>query len=224
MSEIWTVFVKEWRGEMRSRHGLFTAGLFSLLAVVAMGFASYGIKPSGGLAAGMLCVTLLFAAITALPRTFLVEDEQGTFDLLRLIAEPSIVFAGKALYNAVQMLATGVLLAVLFVNMTGIEIAHGGLFALGIAAESLALAGAVSVCGSLVIGASNRWVLAGVVALPLLLPQVFLGVGCMRVALGEGLAPGGWQSAFGLIGFAIAALAGGPLIAAAVWKHDDGDV
>jgi heme exporter protein B len=220
MAEIWTVFMKEWRGEMRSRHGLFTAGLFSLLAVIAMGFASYGTKPSGGLAAGMLCVTLLFAAVTALPRTFLVEDEQGTFDLLRMIAEPSVVFAGKALYNAIQMLATGALLGILFFVLTGVQVVHLPLLAFSLLAESVALAAAVSLCGILVIGASNRWVLAGAVALPLLLPQVFLGVGAMRAALGEGTIGGGWQNAAGLAGFAIAAIAGGPLIAGAVWKNE----
>ncbi|HRI44720.1 MAG TPA: heme exporter protein CcmB [Fimbriimonadaceae bacterium] len=220
MKEVAAVFQKEWRAEVRSRHGLFTAGLFSVLAVVAMSFAGYGLRPSGSLAAGMLCVTLLFSAILALPRTFLIEDEQGTFDLLRLIGEPGPVFVGKTLYNIVQMLVTGALLGTVFLALSGVEVRSGPLLVAGLGLQCVALAAAVSLCGALVIGASNRWVLAGAVAMPLLLPQVFLGVGALRVALGEGMSAGGWQSVAGLAGFAVAALASGPLIASAVWREE----
>lgn len=220
MREIAAVFRKEWLAEVRSRHGLFTAGLFSLLSVVAMSFAGYGLRPSGSLAAGMLSVTLLFSAILALPRTFLVEDEQGTFDLLRLIGDPGPVFVGKTLYNIVQMLGTGALLGTVFLALSGVEVASTPLLVVGLGLQCVALAAAVSLCGALVIGASNRWVLAGAVAMPLLLPQVFLGVGAVRVALGEGLPAGGWQSVAGLAGFTVAALAAGPLIAAAVWREE----
>lgn len=220
MKEVAAVFLKEWRAEVRSRHGLFAAGLFSVLAVVAMSFAGYGLRPSGSLAAGMLCVTLLFSAILALPRTFLIEDEQGTFDLLRLIGEPGPVFVGKTLYNIVQMLVTGALLGTVFLALSGVEVRSGPLLVAGLGLQCVALAAAVSLCGALVIGASNRWVLAGAVAMPLLLPQVFLGVGALRVALGEGMPAGGWQSVAGLAGFAVAALASGPLIASAVWRQE----
>lgn len=220
MREVGAVFRKEWRAEVRSRHGLFTAGLFSVLAVVAMSFAGYGLRPSGSLAAGMLAVTLLFSAILALPRTFLIEDEQGTFDLLRLVGDPGPVFLGKTLYNIVQMLATGLLLATVFLTLSGIDVRSPVLLAVGLGLQCVALAAAVSLCGALVIGAANRWVLAGAVAMPLLLPQVFLGVGAVRVALGEGSATAGWQSVAGLAGFAVAALASGPLIAAAVWREE----
>jgi len=40
----------------------------------------------------LISVALLFAAIVALPRTVLVEEEQGTGDLLRLLAKPEDVF------------------------------------------------------------------------------------------------------------------------------------
>ncbi|HRF58555.1 MAG TPA: heme exporter protein CcmB [Fimbriimonadaceae bacterium] len=220
MAEIWTVFRKEWRGEMRSRHGIFTAGLFSLLAVVAIAFASYGQKPSGTILAGMLCITLLFASVMALPRTFLVEDEQGTFDLLRLISEPQPVFVGKTLYNLTQMLVTGFVLAILLIGFAGLQVTVVWLYILALVAECMALAGAVSLCGALAIGAANRWILAAVLSVPLLLPQVAMGVGAFRAALGEGTIAGGTQNVLGLLGFGVAALALGPVLAASVWKTE----
>lgn len=220
MAEVWAVFMKEWRTEVRSKHGLFTAGLFAVLAVVAMVFAGFGSTPSAGLAAGMLSVTLLFSATIGLPRAYLVEDEQGTFDLLRLIADPGPVFVGKAMFNLAQMLLTSSVLGVLFVAMTGVSVVHPLLFVVGLALQCVSLAAAVSLCGVLVVGATHRWLLAGVVALPLLLPQVFLGVGALAVALGEGSISGGWSSVLGLAGFGLAALAAGPLIASWVWKTE----
>lgn len=220
LGEIWAVFLKEWRSEVRSRHGLFTAGLFSLLAVVGMGFASYGQKPSPTLGAGMLCITLLFSAIIALPRTFLLEDEQGTFDLLRIISNPMNSFVGKLLYNLVQMAITALLLGVLFTQFTGLDILNMPLFILGLILEAITLAGAVSLCGALVMGANNRWVLIGVLAMPLLLPQIAMGIGALRVSLGEGTIEGGWQNAVGLFGFGVALLGAGPLLVAQVWRID----
>lgn len=218
-AEAWAVFQKEWRGESRARHGLFTSALFGLLATVAMGFASFGIRPSPNLAAGMLCVVQLFAAVSALPRAFVSEDEQGTFDLLRLVARPHAIFWGKMLFNLAQMLISGLALALLFALLTGISVPRPDLYALAIGLQAVALAASVSLCGALVMGASNRWVLAGVLALPLLIPQVAMGVGALRVALGAGSLGGGTQNLIGLAGFGLAALASGPMLAAGLWRN-----
>lgn len=219
-AEARAVFGKEWRSEVRMRHGLFTAGLFSLLAVAATSFASHEQKPGGTLAAGIFCVTLLFAAVSSLPRTFLLEDEQGTFELLRLLCRPASAFVGKTAYNLLQTIATSGLLAVLYTTLTGVEVANLPLLVAGLAVECVALAAAVSICGTLVMGASNRWLLASAVALPLLLPQMALAVGALRGAFGEGFVGPAWQNVLGLAGFAVALLALGPVLAEAVWKRD----
>ncbi len=215
------VFRKEWLSEMRSRHGLFTSFLFSLLSVVAMSLASFGQKPAPNLAAGMLCVTLLFSAVVSLPRSFLVEDEQGTFDLLRLAAEPTAAYAGKLIYNVVQSLLAVFVLTFLFVILTRVSVPDPFMLTVGVLFTAFALAGGVSLCGALVMGAMNRWLLGSAVALPVLMPQVFLGMGALRSALGGGTAPEGWQCVLGLLGWSVTLIASGPLLAAAAWKTDE---
>lgn len=219
-SEALAVFQKEWMAEMRSRHGLYTSSMFSLLAVVAMSFASFAVKPPPSLAAGMLCVTLLFSSVVALPRTFLSEDEQGTFDLLRLAAEPSAAFAGKMLYNIVQSVISVAILTTLFVTITGLDVGQPLIFVTGCLFTALTLASGVSLCGAIVIGASNRWLLGSAAALPVLLPQIFLGMGALRVSFGQGTVTGGWMCVLGLFGWALALGSAGPLIAAAAWRTD----
>lgn len=216
--EVLEVVAKEARCEWRSRSGLVTGFLFSVLAVVAVAFAAFGLKIGGSLAAGLLWVALLFAAVVALPRAFVAEEEQGTADLLRLIARPHAVFWGKVLFNLVQMLANGVVLSVLLVTLLSLELVHPLLFVVSLVAGCAALAAGVTLCGALVAQAANRAALAGVVSLPLLLPLLALGVGAMRAALGEGSLDGSASALMGLAGFAALAMAGGPHLFAAVWK------
>jgi heme exporter protein B len=225
MSSSWgrqanAVFRKEFRSELRSRHGLFTSGLFGFLTVIAMVFAAYAQKPTPPVAAGMLCVALVFSAVVTLPRTMIVEDEQGTFALLQLLADPSAAFFGKAMANCVQMALASFVLGGVFVGMVELPVARPFAFCLGLLLLALALAGGTSFCAALVIGAANRWVLAGVVALPLLVPVVFLGVVALQSGLGAGTAESGTESLVALGGYTMATLAAGPSLVAAVWRSD----
>jgi heme exporter protein B len=194
--------------------------LFCVLVVVAIAFASMHEKVQPALAAGMLCIGLLFSAVMALPRTMLIEDEQGTIDLLRLIADPQAALFGKLLFNVALMLGTGLALTVLYVELSGVTVALPGLLVGAVVCESIALAGGVSLCGAVASGASNRWTLAAALAVPLLLPQVAMGVQAISVAFSGNALASGYQCLFGLAGFGVASLALAPLLGSLVWRLD----
>jgi heme exporter protein B len=215
--EIVAIFKKEWITEWRSRSALLTAGLFGLVSVVAVAFASYGLKLGPGLASGLLWATLLFSAASSLPRTMIHEDEQGTLLLLRLLARPHSVFWGKSLFNLAQMLFSGLVLSLLFFILTGLEIQHFGLYALGLIGSCACLSGAITLCGALVSQASSQSALAGAIALPLLLPLIALGVSALKPALGGGALTAGFQSSVGLVCYAVLLFATGPYLFAAIW-------
>ncbi|MCW5937233.1 MAG: heme exporter protein CcmB [Fimbriimonadaceae bacterium] len=217
------IFRKEWRSEMRSRHGLFTAGLFALLSVIATSLASFGQTPPPALSSGVLAVTLVFAAVVSIPRLFLAEDDQGTFDLLRLLADPSAAFAGKALYALLQTVVVALALGLVYIVMTSAAVPSPTLFVLGLLASSAGMALGVSVCGALAVGAANRWVLASVVSMPVLFPQVFMTVSVLRAAMGGGGEAGGYQALVGLVGWAVVLGASGPTLIAQVWCLSDGN-
>lgn len=216
--EVKAVFNKELTSEVRSKSGLMTAGLFSFVSVVAIALSSYGITLKGTLAAGLMWVALLFASAIALPRTFLVEEEQRTGDLLRMWARPHSVFWGKCLFNLVQTVITGLLLSTLFFVMIARPIQVPWLFAVSLVGGCASLAGAVTLCGALVAQAANRSAMAAAISVPLLLPLVALGVSAMRASLGDGTLASGTQAAVGLMGYAAVTLAMGPNLFAAVWK------
>jgi heme exporter protein B len=216
--EILAILRKEALSELRNPSGLVTTGLFSLLTVIAISLAAFGRTLSGSLAAGLIWVALIFAAIVALPRTFLMEEEQGTSDLLMLTARAHSVFWGKLLYNLALMLVTGAVLSFLFVGFTGVKVTVPWIYVVSLIGSCGALAGTVTLYGALVAQATNRAALAGAVSIPPLLPLLFMGVSGMRVALGEGTYEGGANAALGLVGYAAATIAIGPYLFAAVWK------
>ncbi|HEY0868403.1 MAG TPA: heme exporter protein CcmB [Fimbriimonas sp.] len=217
-TEIVAVLLKEIHSEIRSKAGLMSSGLFSLVTVIALAVAAFNRELSPGLSAGLIWVALLFASAISLPRAFLLEEEQGTMDILRLTARPHAIFWGKSLFNLIQMLLTGFFLSFLFLFLTNQTLGNVPLFAVCLLGGCGALAGTVTLCGAIVAQAKNRSALAGALALPLLLPLAFLAVEALRVPLGSGDIMVGWRGAAGLIGYGVATLAIGPYLFAAVWK------
>ncbi len=213
------LFRKELLCESRSPHGLWTSGLFGLTAVMSFYFASYTTLPGPSLAAGILVVVLAFASLLSVPRTFLVEQEQGTFDLILLLGKPEEIFLAKMAFSFLQNLIAGVILSIIYLTLLQIPIQTPWIVFVTIPLLCLALSSAASLCGALVMSATNRWVLAAAVALPLILPLVFLGEGALRVAFGEGLLPGALMSMIALAGFGVAMAAASPLLVAVVWSN-----
>jgi heme exporter protein B len=220
MREALAVFHKEWLAETRSPQALFASLLFSVVTVVALSLASWGQRPGAGMAAGMLCTAVAFASVCTLPRTFLVEEDQGTFDHLRMTGRPGAVFMGKALFAVMSGLAIAVALGLLFTVLTGAPVVSRLLFGAGLALTAVGVATATSLCGAIVLGSENRWTLVAALSLPLLLPLLFLSVGCLRAAFGDGSQETGFQSLVGLAGWAVASLGGSPWIVSQVWRLD----
>jgi len=109
---------KDLRLEWRSRDSINGMLFFSLLVVVVFAIAfdptaypSIARQISGGL----LCVAVLFAAMTALNRSWARETHNGVLDAHRLAAAPlSALFVGKALANFLFVTAVEVVLAPVF--------------------------------------------------------------------------------------------------------------
>ena len=91
--------------------------LFAATTFVLFRFGLDRESLAGGLAAGVLLATVLFAAILAINRVFVGEREQGGFDLIRLApVDGTALFAAKV--------------AVLFIYLAALELFAVPLFAL----------------------------------------------------------------------------------------------
>jgi len=216
--EIAAILRKEIQSELRSKSGLITSGLFGVVSVVTIAFATYTVKITPTVGAGLFWITLLFASMISLPRAFTIEEELGTGDLLRLMARPHSVFWGKVLFNLILVAVTAAVLGTLFFLLAQIHIANAGVLVFSLLGSCLSLGGGVTLSGALVAQAANRSALSAAIALPLLVPLTAMGVAALRVAFGDPGVAAGTQAAFGLVCYGVVSVAIGPYLFAAVWK------
>jgi len=216
--EVGAVFRKEDLSELRSKSGLITSGLFGVVSVVAIAYATKDAKVTPTVGAGLFWITLLFSSMISLPRAFTIEEELGTGDLLRLMARPHSVFWGKVLFNLILVIVTAAILGTLFLVLAGVSVARPDVFVVALLGASLAMGGSVTLSGAMVAQAANRAALSAAVGLPLLLPMTIFGVAALRVAFGDPGVAAGIQAAVGLISYGAATVAIGPYLFAAVWK------
>lgn len=218
LNQVSAVLGKELKTEVRSSHGLATGILLGVLIIASLGYSSLFDSPSPWGAAGMTVSALLFASALMVPRLFLVEEEQGTLDLLRLNGDAGAIYLGKLLAGLIQLLVIGSVLGLVLIELLSQDVERPLFLAVGILGHIICLAGGFSFSGALVMGASNRWVLAAAAGVPLLLPQSIMAVIVIAYGLGAGGPMTANGSAWGLICMSLVLVCMGALVIPVVWK------
>jgi len=212
--EVGAVWRKDLLQEWRLRQGLVASALMGVVTVVAVGFASLGASLSEGLTAGLFWVAILFGMFPALARGFIVEEEAGTADLLRVGARPSAVFWGKWLFHFTLYL----LLTLILVPLYGLVVAplkgHLGGWLLLWLFGGFCLVSVLTLCGALVARTTTRGALLAVLTFPLLLPLLLILIGGTKTAL-NGLFPA--DSLQGVFGYTLTLSAGASWVFERVW-------
>ena len=165
------ILAKDLRTELRTLESIPAMVLFAVTTFVLFRFGLDRTSLEGGLAAGVLLATLLFAAILAINRVFVSEREQGGFDLIRLAPiDGTALFAAKAavlvIYLAVLELIAVPLFALFFLDSAS---GLGGL-ALVLVLLDLGLAPIGALVSSIAINSPARDLIAPLLLLPLLVP------------------------------------------------------
>jgi len=187
MNAVRVMLVKDLRIELRTLQSLPAMALFAVTTFVIFRFGLDRTSLEGSLAAGVLLVTVLFAALLAINRLFVAEREEGGFDAIRLApVDPSSLFVAKVLALVVYL---GVL------ELIAIPVFAG--FFLDDASGLLPLAGVVlllnlglAATGTVVstIGANSRArdLLTPLILLPLLVPLLIAAAGAAEPLLAAG--------------------------------------
>ncbi len=213
----WAVFRKDLRIELRTRYALNSLLLFVLGALLLVLFA-VGPRPlSARVQSALLWIVMLFAASIGLGRSFVAEQERGTVLLLQLHTRPSMVFAGKWLFNLVLVGLLTIVAAGPFLFLLDISIRAPGLLASVLALGAVGLASATTLLAALVARAARQGPLLPVLLLPLLVPLLVSGTSATRKAI-AGLP---WVQAqdelLTLVGFAGATLSASIVLFDFVW-------
>jgi heme exporter protein B len=169
---------KELLVELRTLESVPAMSLFAVTTFVVFHFALNRNTVDGDLAAGILWVTLLFAAILGINRLFVADADQGGFDafLLAPVERSAMLFA-----KALALLSYLVVLEVVAVPAFGLlllgpSLGHAlpeliGVLALG----DLGIAAIGTLVAALAVRTRARDLLGPLLALPLLVPIVIGG-------------------------------------------------
>jgi heme exporter protein B len=190
--------------ELRAKQSVPSMALFAVTTMVVFHFALDRNEVSGDLAAGVLWVTLLFAATLAVNRLFVAEREEGGFDgfLLAPVDRTAMLFA-----KATAMLVFLVLLELIAVPAYSILLLGpspwdglpGLIAVLALADVGIALVG--TLVGAMAVQARARELLVPLLSLPLLLP-ILIGAANATAPLfqpgGAEPLPGRWLAVMGL--------------------------
>jgi heme exporter protein B len=169
---------KELLVELRTLESVPGMSLFALSTFVVFHFALDRGSVEGDLAAGILWVTLLFAAILGVNRLFVADAEQGGFDgFLLAPVDRSAMFLAKALallaYLLVLELVAVPAFALLLLGSPLWPALPGLLATLALADLGVAVIG--TLVAALAVRTRARDLLGPLLALPLLVPVVIGG-------------------------------------------------
>ncbi|HEX5223703.1 MAG TPA: heme exporter protein CcmB [Solirubrobacteraceae bacterium] len=207
---------KELLVELRTLESVPAMSLFSLTTFVVFHFALNRNVVEGDLAAGILWVTLLFAALLGMNRLFVADADQGGFDAFLLApVDRSAMMLAKALtllaylvvFELVAVPAFGLLLL-------GPSLGHAlpdliGVLLLG----DVGVAAIGTLVGAIAVRTRARDLLGPLLALPLFVPLVIGGARASSPLFGGGhagapaarwlLTMGLYDLVFGLIAYAL---------------------
>jgi heme exporter protein B len=207
---------KELLVELRTLESVPGMSLFAVTTFVVFHFALQRSSVDGDLAAGILWVTLLFAAILGINRLFVADADQGGFDgfLLAPVDRTALLVAKTlallAYLVALELVAVPAFALLLLGPSLG-QALPGllGVLALG----DLGVAAIGTLVAALVVRTRARDLLGPLLALPLLVPIVIGGARAtapLLVLSHPGGASGRWLATlglydllFGLIAFAL---------------------
>ena len=202
--------------ELRTGEAVPAMLLFSVTTLVVFHFALQRGQVEGDLAAGVLWVTLLFAAVLGIVRLFVAEREQGGFDgfLLAPVDRTALLLAKATVlfgFLAAVELAAVPAFAILLLEPSPWDAVPELVAVLVLADIGIAIVG--TLVGAIGIQARTREVIVPILALPLMIP---LAIAASRAtspllleAGAEGV-PGRWllvlglyDLVFGLLAFAV---------------------
>jgi len=195
------VLRKDLRAELRTGETVPAMCLFAVMTLVVFHFAFDRESVEGDLAAGILWVTVLFAAVLGINRLFVAEREQGGFDgfllapvdrTAMLVAKVAALLAFLVAVELVTVPAFALLLLEPAPDPRLIAV-------LGLGDIGIAVVGTLT--SALAVQTRARELIVPIVTLPLLLPVIIAAASATGPLLadgGAGSVPMKWMAVLGL--------------------------
>jgi heme exporter protein B len=181
------ILAKDLRVELRTLQSVPAMALFAVTTFILFRYGLDRESLSGGLAAGVLLATVLFAAIIAVNRLFVAEREEGGFDAIRLAPVDATALLGA---KAAALVIYLILLEVIAVPAFGLFFldSWGGIppLAAVLLLADVGLAATGVLISSIAANSRARDLLVPLILLPLLVPVMIAAAGASQELLAAG--------------------------------------
>jgi len=213
------IFFKDLQTELRSRYALNTilafVGASLLLILFTLNAAQLPPIPKSGL----VWIIILFAALSSLSRSFVMETDRQTFNLLRLHFKASEVFTGKLAYNFVFALSVNILTFLFYIFLLDIPVVNFTALILTLILGTAGLSGISTLLAAIVSQADRKGAIFSVLSLPLMFPLILILVRTTKAALIDGTFQNYINDFWALLGFAGATISAGIILFDFIWKE-----
>lgn len=189
LRQLGAVVRKDLLVELRSKQRLATMGGFAVLVGVLFNYAlDQTLVAPQDIAAGLIWMTLVFAGVMGVGRTFELEAEDGAFQGVLLSPIPrDALYLGKVLSNFVLVLAVVALVLAVFGLFFQLDYGSHPLVLVGILAlGALGFVALATLFGAVSSGTTLGDTLLPILVFPLLVPMVVFGASATgRLLLGR---------------------------------------
>jgi len=182
MRNSFTIFLKDFQQEIRSKAAINSILLFAVVTLTAVSFSIGNFTISDDILAALLWIIILFSSMSGFSHVFLKEEEAHTADTLKLIAGPTDILLGKFLFNLLLLGAVLIIITPLYLGVFNFEVKSMALFLFTIFLGAFGLSAGGTIVAALIAKASSRGALFSVMAFPILLPILILGISSTRIA------------------------------------------
>lgn len=177
MSKSYSLFLKDFRSELRTRYAINSLAMFIIVAISVILFSIGNERINENLTAGLFWVVIFFTAMSGLARVFVSEEERGTAMTLQLVASPSTVFTGKLIFNLILVFCMNTVIALLYAALfDAFVLRNFALFLCTFILGNIGLAIASTIIAAIISKAGAKGTLYPVLSFPILLPLILTAV------------------------------------------------
>lgn len=213
-----SIFKKEIAVELRTRYALNTLLAFTGAALLLILFTLRADQMDPTPKSGLVWIIILFAAMTGMMRSFVHETDKKTWDLLKLHAKPSEIFAGKLVYNFVFLLVLHLFTFFFYLIMMNLPIANVWYLVSVMLFGAAGLAGVTTLTSAMIAQADRRGAVFSVLCIPLVVPLLLILTSVTKTALIEGATSASINDLAALVGFCGVTISAGAILFDFIWE------
>lgn len=213
-----SVFKKDVQIEFRTRFAvnMVLAFVVASLLLILFTLKAQNLEPSQK--SGLVWIVIIFAALSALGRSFIHETDKNTYDLLRIYAKGSVVYLGKLFYNVVFSLFINATTFLLYMFLMDLSIVSFPAFALMLLLGTLGLSSVSTMTAAIVSQADRKGAVFSVLSIPLFVPLILLLTRITSAAFVVGSLDAFMNDLLALVGFVGVTITAGILLFDFIWE------